>query len=120
MHLFVCLTDPIGQPYETLLVSVSSVAGKPWIDRTCILPAGCHEFIREESFVSYRHCRVEEAAVIEAGVKAGRMAHRAPIDGDLCQAMSEGLFLSPHTAAKYRNFYRGWQSSINDGDTEAA
>ena len=98
-HLFICLTDPVNEERDTLLVSVSSVRPGLPHDSTCRLFAGDHPFIRHDSFVAYRLMRIEPAAALERGVQNGVLLPREILDGGLfarvCKGLTESRFVTP-------------------------
>ena len=105
-HLFICMTDPVGAGRETLLVSVSTLrAGLPH-DPTCRLFTADHPFIRQDSFVSYRHARIQPAAAIERGVQSGVLVPREILDGAIfarvCKGLSESRFVTPAVLTFYQ------------------
>ena len=74
-------------------------------DPTCRLFAGDHPFIRQESFVSYRQARIEQAATIERGVARGVLVPREILDGAIfarvCKGLTESRFVTPGILAFY-------------------
>jgi hypothetical protein len=106
-HLFICLTDPIGDTRDTLLVSVSSVRpGEPH-DPTCRLFPGDHPFIRRESYVNYRFCRIEPAPKLEKGVQQGFFVPHDALESAqfarVCKGLTESRFVTPHILAFYES-----------------
>ena len=63
MHLFVCMTNPIGFEQSTLWVPVNSVRAGAFVDPACLIDVGDHPFIRAESFIHYQFARIEVRAV---------------------------------------------------------
>ncbi len=105
-HLFVCLTDAVGNVSETLIVSVSSVKPRLPIDESCRLFPGDHPFIKHDSFIDYRNARISKADTLMNGVKVGVMVAMEPLETAVFARVCYGLEKSPFTAAKHLLFYR--------------
>ncbi len=75
-HLFSLLINPqkiqgYGAEPQAFLACVCSIhQGAPY-DDACILRVGDHPFIRHDSYIDYRHSRIEAAQHIEAKVAEG-------------------------------------------------
>lgn len=99
-HLFVVLNAPADfetyAPQSCVLVSFSTVRPGPY-DATRVVQAGAHPFIREPSFVAYRHTRMERAAVLAQRADAGIYVPREPVSEALRQDLIAGLYASPLT-----------------------
>ncbi|SQE29849.1 Uncharacterised protein [Mannheimia haemolytica] len=70
-HLYILLTDPCfdgetGKGDMILSVNCSSIKDGKALDETCILKAGTHEFITRDSFIFYRHIRIDSLDEIKA------------------------------------------------------
>jgi len=105
-HLFIFLTNPIGNERETLLVPIASVRpGQPH-DSTCLLYGGDHPFIRGDSYVNYLNSRIDSAGKIENAVKKGLFVPHAPIDGAIFARVCKGIEESRFVAEKVRVFYK--------------
>ena len=99
-HLFVILNDPADYeayaPQSCVLVSFSTIRNGPY-DTTRIIPPGAHPFIKEPSFVAYRHARMDAAASLAGKVTAMMYIPREPIANELRLSLIEGLYVSPQT-----------------------
>jgi len=104
-HLFICATDAVGPNNETLLVSVSSIKPKTFYDQTCPLYPGDHPFIQRDSYVSYRHSRIEPAKAIINGVKTGDLVPMDPLETAIFARICNGITTSRFTAKKILDFY---------------
>ncbi|MFA9500768.1 hypothetical protein ACERCG_10145 [Mannheimia sp. E30BD] len=74
-HLYILLTDPCfdgetGKGDMILSVNCSSIKNEKALDETCILKAGTHEFITRNSFIFYRHIRIDSLDEIKANIEA--------------------------------------------------
>ena len=97
MHLFVVLRNPAGPQRLTVIVQINSARPGKKYDRTCMLHAGEHEFIKHPSYVNYRKCRLEFAEVLERGIKSGRYKEKARIDAGLFERILAGAARSKST-----------------------
>ena len=87
-----------------LLVSTSTVKSQSHYDRTCILKAGTHEFIKKDSFIDYGKARIETVQTLLDGVSQGMFIQKKPIDNNQFQKIVTGLFSSQHTKKKFKQF----------------
>ena len=110
-HLFILLTDPqrdtqTGIRY-VLMVSLSTVKQGLPCDRTCILYAGDHPFVKRESYVVYQRARLEDADKVLRGVSNGILVPQQPMDSTVFARICKGLEDSRMTPAKLLDFYHG-------------
>ncbi|MDW0617758.1 hypothetical protein P2G70_09530 [Mannheimia haemolytica] len=90
-HLYILLTDPCfdgetGKGDMILSVNCSSIKDGKALDETCILKAGTHEFITRDSFIFYRHIRIDSLDEIKANIEAGYFIQKALINDEAYQA----------------------------------
>lgn len=93
-HLFIILTDPIDcegyQPQSCIFTSICTIRKGPY-DKTCILEAGMHPFVKDNSYIAYRHARFEQARVIEQYVQSGLYIANNPIDSEMLVKIITGI-----------------------------
>ncbi|GMQ79088.1 MAG: hypothetical protein BMS9Abin02_1643 [Anaerolineae bacterium] len=106
-HLFVLLTDPIGEKQEALLTGLASVRAGSYHDPTCILYPGDHDFIQRESYVNYQRARIEPIEALSRGVSDGLFIPKGTIDSGIFMRICQGLLDSRHAAEKMKRFYLG-------------
>ena len=75
-HLYVVLNDPkpfpgYGSHPCVVLVNVSTVRQGGKHDDTCVLGAGCHPFVKQDSYVVYRSARIERVQHVQRLVQQG-------------------------------------------------
>jgi hypothetical protein len=105
-HLFILLTDPQGVDGKLLLVGVSTLrAGLPH-DPTCTLYPGDHPFIRNDSYINFRHARIECADKLVRGVRQGLFLQKDTLDSAIFARVCKGLLESRHTIEKIKMFYQ--------------
>ena len=107
-HLFVVMTEPVEQPDTTklvALVNIASVRRGITIDSTCVLPPGSHRFIIRESYVEYRHARLEECNALIRGVRDGKLIPQNLVDEPIFARIAEGMLRSSHITLRIRQFY---------------
>ncbi|MGR3806932.1 hypothetical protein SAMN05660772_00997 [Pasteurella testudinis DSM 23072] len=116
-HLYFILTDPCfngetGQEDSVLSVSCSSIKQGKVFDNTCVLKAGEHEFIRHDSFVFYRHLRIDSASIINQKVAQGLFITKTMISDDIYRRILKGVLVSRNTERQYIRFLK---SAIKQG-----
>ena len=107
-HLYVVLTEPklfpgYGSQPCVVLVNVSSVRQGTRHDHTCILDAGCHPFVKQDSYVVYRSARIERASHVQRLVRQGLFKPHIPFDEGLLAVVKVGLRSSPFTTREFKN-----------------
>lgn len=112
-HLFILLTDPLGEQKENLIVSLSSVRVGRYHDPTCLLYPGDHEFVTSDSYVKYSTCRMESADKLIRGVKSGVLSPRNTLDGAIFARVCRGVTESRHTPFEIKALYK----SVTEVDT---
>jgi hypothetical protein len=99
-HLFIILNDPCdfdGYPTQSCVsVCTCTIRSGPY-DDTCVLQAGSHPFLNANSFVAYRHARMDQATHLQNGVASGIFVPRPSLDDRLLNAVRDGLYRSPQT-----------------------
>ena len=110
MHLHVVVLGPVvidgyGSTPQVALVSVTSQqAGLPF-DNACTLARGEHEFVERDSFVSYRHLRIDSKAHAERMV-ADKVWHpHVPCTAALLNRIMAGVCASRFTNGEYRRLF---------------
>lgn len=111
-HLFVVLCDPqpfpgYGPNHCVVLVGLSSVREGVPHDDACVLPGGCHPFVRHPSFMNYRHARVERVEHLYNGVAGGVFVRKDPFSAEWLERMRRGVLASRFVRRELRDF-RCW------------
>lgn len=108
-HLYIALNDP--SPFENygphpsvILVNLSSIRDGLSYDKTCVLPAGVHPFIKRDSFVFYRNARIEQAGHVVQLVERGVFSAHQPVSAAVLEAVKAGLYQSPFTKREFKQF----------------
>lgn len=101
-HLFVILTSPSSDK-KVLTVSISSAHDR--CDKTCMLNAGVHKFIRHDSFVLYALVQMYDADVLCNNHKEGICEYMGLIDHEIFERICDGLLDSEHTPPWARNYF---------------
>lgn len=110
-HLYIILNDPCldlitGHKDMVLSVNCSSIKENQFYDEACILEKGCHEFITKDSFIFYKHTRIDPAIIIQTGIEANQFITKEIIDDNLYRNIIKGLFESKFTERKYKAFLK--------------
>lgn len=106
-HLHIVLNDPklfpgYGANPCLVLVNVSTVRDGAECDATCILEAGCHPFVKQESFIVYRSARIEPLAHVARLVKQGFFKPHPAVDAALLARIRTGLRSSAFTKREFK------------------
>lgn len=106
-HLFIVLTDPRGNPASVAMVSVQSVIRGIAPDATCLLYPGDHQFLKRDSFVAYRHGRIEPAQKLVDGVRQGVLEAREMLEDAVFARVLRGLSESRFVTPAFRDYCLG-------------
>ena len=106
-HLFFVLTDPRGNPGSVAMVSVQSVIRGVGPDAACLLYPGDHPFLKRDSFVAYRHGRIEPAQKLADGVRQGILEAREMLNDAVFARVLRGAEESRFVAPAFRDYCRG-------------
>ena len=106
-HLFVVLNNPktfpgYGPNPCIVLVNLSTMYPEAAHDPTCILQAGCHRFVKKDSYVRYRSARIESVTQLSAGVRQGLFRPHDPVSAEILALMRTGLHASPFTKREFK------------------
>lgn len=107
-HLYVVLNVPKPFPERgsqpcVVLVNVSTVRQGMRHDGTCGLSAGCHPFVKQDSYVVYRSARIERVSHVQQLVQQGLFKPHTPFEEDLLARVKVGLKRSPFTTREFKN-----------------
>ena len=94
-HLFVSVFEikEIDGKKKVLLVPIETQF--PKCEATCTLGVGDHLFVKHDSFIGYRHCRIEEHTHVVMCLKTGVYKNPYPaVSGDLLAKIKQGYLLS--------------------------
>lgn len=105
-HLFAVITDVCASGNH-LLVTFSTVRENRAHDATCIVEAGEHAFLRNKSFISYRHTQVMDAARIGRLVDARTYTAKDDITDALLERLRAGVATSDYTPRFAIDYFNG-------------
>ena len=108
-HLNVVITEPDDEN-NVLVVPVCTYYeknGKPYYgqDSSCILPVGCHPFIKEKSYIRYQNSKTMNLINIFNGLQKGILVRKADFDVQYVQDMQRGAEISPFIPEKFKRFF---------------
>jgi len=108
-HLNVVITNP-DDDNNVLVVPVCTYREKdgkplPGQDASCLLPVGCHPFIKEKSYIRYRNAKSMNLIDIFNGLNNGKLARKPDIDIYFVQDMQRGAEESIFLPEKYKRFF---------------
>ncbi len=103
-HLHFICSDPFFYKntgkHSVVAVNISSVKeGFPY-DKTCILRAGDHPFIKHKSYVYYKGAAVLQIEKIRYAVEAGEFTVLEDVSPSILKNVLDGFSTSPFTPAK--------------------
>lgn len=106
-HLFVVLNNPktfnnYGSAVCIVLVNLSSVPAVGMFDNTCVLKAGSHPSIIRDSYVYYKHARIEQVRDVMQRIEAGVYSPGEAINEQLLQQIKSGLLKSSFTKREFK------------------
>ena len=98
-HLFVIPFDPkiidgYGSNECILLVPICSVYPGDKHDSSCIVHTGEHDFATHESFMDYRHSRIESVSHVRGMITSGVFKEYNPVAAPLLLKIQQGFSLS--------------------------
>lgn len=107
LHLFILITDPVGDNKEVLMVSLSSIRDGRH-DVACELNPGDHSFINKPSYVLYSHARIEPADKLLKGINEGIFIPQGTITDEVFGKICEGFDASIHVTPRIKKFILGF------------
>lgn len=109
-HLHVVMNDPVfsaeHSAHSILLVNISSVKDGVPYDATCVLDAGCHPFVKHQSYVSYAHAVVSNAERVAVKVTAGEIVQKDDVSEGIFTRVLQGFFESDQVTPKILRFIK--------------
>jgi hypothetical protein len=106
-HLFVVLCDPVvlqgyGPNPCVVMVNLSTVRpGIPY-DSTCVLKAGEHPFVTQDSYVVYGAMRVDRVSDLAQRVAQGYFTAHEPMPAQVLARIQAGRTVSPRTTREFK------------------
>lgn len=103
-HLFIIILNCEEYTRNTIIVYVQSVRSTK-VDKTTILNAGDHEFIKHESYVEYRQAQIVSGDDLEQKLLEGVARPMTPMKGDAFNRICDGIMKSDFTPVEVREMY---------------
>jgi hypothetical protein len=94
-HLWVVLWSPAGAANAYLAVFLTTL--RPHSDKTCVLTAGEHAFIRHDTAIAYRDVQRFTDEKLTELVENGTAKLRQPVAPAVLERLRAGFFASAHT-----------------------
>ena len=109
-HLNVIITNPDDEN-NVLVVPVYTYRekdGKPFPgqDLSCLIPAGCHPFIKGKSYIRYHNAMSLNLITIFNGLNNGKIIRQADFNEKLVYSLQRGAESSPYLPEKFKKFFR--------------
>lgn len=110
-HLFTIVIDPMVVPNMgsmpiVILIGFTSVRSQVPYDDSCVVQAGEHPFIKHESYLNYRHARIERAQHIEAMLAQGVFIQKEPCPEQLLEKVIQGALQSNRISREIKEIIR--------------
>lgn len=108
-HLFVLVcktTDGKGEVVISAPVCSVKDAVCASVDDACLISAGEHVFVRHDSFIEYRHCRIDSPETILNLVRKHTFLPKEPVTPTLLAKIKEGLLRSRHVKRYIRELLK--------------
>lgn len=109
-HLHVVMNDPVHcgelNDLSVLVVNFSTVQPGAYHDPACVVQAGCHPFIRHESYVVYRGATVLKVPRLEAKIQTGDVRPDAPVSRIVYDQIRAGFDMSDLVSPKISRYLR--------------
>jgi hypothetical protein len=108
-HLNVVITNPDNENY-VLVVPICTYREKdgksfPGQDESCLLPVGCHPFIKERSYIRYSNAMAMSLIDIFNGIQKGKLIKQSDFDNRFVQDMQRGAEESIFLPGKLKRFF---------------
>jgi hypothetical protein len=108
-HLNVVITEP-DEDNIVLVVPVCTYHEENGIprqgqDTSCILKAGCHPFIKVNSYIRYQKAKEMSLVSIFNGLQKGVLIKKQDFNNNLIQDMQKGAELSVYLPEKFKRLF---------------
>jgi len=110
-HLFIQVTEQLGENNEILIVNASTIHPNIYHDSTCVLNVGDHPFIIHPSYVRYDKSRIVPIEKIQNGIRTNTLIPREMLSEDVFNRLIQGFHNSPHVAPLILSFLEEDQNS---------
>lgn len=109
LHLFVLILGPIilpnyGTQPQLAMVSATSIRDGVPYDPACVLSLGDHPFIQHQSYISYRHLRIDPLGHVSNLVGSSWKPHEA-CSQELLQRIINGVCISRLTPREFKAIF---------------
>jgi hypothetical protein len=105
-HLWVVLCDPVGDPAEVVIVSLTTFRAHS--DDTVVLQPGDHPFVQHPTCVYYSDARITTVARLEIAIRQRQAIPREEMDAAIVERIRAGLYRSPFTVLALRERCRAF------------
>ena len=106
-HLHFILLGPVvlenyGRMNQVCMVNITSIREGIPHDAACVLDIGDHPFIQHQSYVAYRHMRIDRCTHVEEMVNRLAWKSHTPCSAELLQRLIDGVCKSKLTSREYK------------------
>ena len=108
-HLWVLITRPHPETFETIMVNVTTQ--RPHSDTTTILNAGDHPFVQKPSVIFYADARIADTRLLDKALQHGAYHRHAAFVGAVMARIQAGVAASPFTPKKIKTAYAAYAAA---------
>lgn len=105
-HLWVVVSDPSQDAGSVLLVNITSVYPGRDTDFACLVSAGEHPFVRQDSCVYYERAKTASLADWSKLIERGVFQRKEPASLNLLSKIQQGFKQSSDVKGKYLTLLR--------------
>lgn len=98
-HLWIIITTPRGPDGEFLIVNMTTLTEHKE-DRSCVLDAGDHPFVRHKTVIAYHDARTGTQAALRE--HSGMVHPREPVSAAILSRIQQGALKSAFLRPKFR------------------
>lgn len=111
LHLFFVILGPVvladyGPSPQVAMVGATTLRSGVPHDPACVLAPGEHAFIQHDSYLAYRHLRLDACRHVESMVGSAVWKPHAPCSADLLKRIVAGVCLSRLTPREYKRIFQ--------------
>ena len=107
LHLNVVLTEP-DKHGMVITACICTIRREIYHDRSCILRAGCHEFISRESYAAYNFAEFRHNKHIKKMIDKNYYVKKPPASKDVVEALWAGFQKTEEAPDAIRNAFFQW------------
>jgi hypothetical protein len=112
-HLWVVLSDPTQNSTQVLIVNLTTWRGNKLDDPACVIEAGEHPWVVNNSYIAYRHARIYKLDQLELLERSRSLELHDPFTQLLQSRVTLGASISENLDQRFLELLRN-QGLISD------